>query len=307
MRRLLSLSVAAPVLSALTLAACSIEYVGTLRPGPLPDGGARPDAAAPTDGASDDAGEDTAPELPDAIEDTASDDVVLPPPGSRIEGTIGAAGGTLTGVAGTPLAGVVLAVPAGALASDVHFAIDLAGAPVAPGGGTLISPYVKVGPEGVAFASPARLTLPYSSITGSRQVAAVARIGFSWSSLLDPVGDAAAKTVTASMGRTSGAALVELDLSSVAPKITAFAPSSGAPGTTVFVEGSGFGIAPVWRPSDDGGAPFVSTVKVGDTIAEPIGWTPDAIAIRVPAGDGGTISVVTPGGTATSSGTLAVP
>lgn len=305
MRRPLPPLVAATV--SVALVACSVEYVGTLRPGPLPDGGARPDAAGSDADPFDAFEDDAALDAPEPVEDTAGEDISLPEPGTRVEGTIGPAGGTLAGAAGTPLAGVVLVVPPGALATDVHFAIDLAGAPVAPGGGALVSPFVRVGPDGVAFASPARLTLPYASIGAASQLAAVARIGFSWSSLLDPVGDAAAKTLTASMGRTSGAALVELDLSSVAPTIHAFAPSSGAPGSTVFVEGSGFGLAPVWRPGEDGGAAFVSTVKIGDAIADAIGWSTDSIAIRVPSGEGGAISITTPGGTATSSGSFVVP
>lgn len=231
------------------------------------------------------------PDAPPPMEDTSAvDDFGVPPPGSRIEGTLGAAGGSLEGVSGTPLAGVKLVVPAGALSSEVLFAIDLADAPTGPGGATVVSPFIRVGPEGVAFAIPARLTLPYSTTVSSPQLAAVARIGFSWSSLHDPTGDST--TVTASMRRSSAAALVRLDLSSVAPKLTAKTPS----GSTLFLDGSGFGVAQVFRPGGVGGTPFVSNVTVDGVVAETLGWSEGSISIRMPATDGGTVTVTTPGG-----------
>jgi len=266
-------------------------------PKPARDTGvARPDAS--TDAARPDASDATAaesgsdgdrPEAPSPIEDTSSvEDFGVPPPGSRVEGLIGAAGGTLEGATSTKLAGVKLVVPAGALASDVLFALDYADAPFgAPG--EIVSPYVRVGPDGVAFARPARLTLPTTKTVAS--IAAVARIGFSWSSLHEPTGGSA--SVTASMRRTSGAALVSLDLSATTPKITLATPS----GTTLFIDGTGFGVAQVFQPGADGGAPFVSNVTYGGVIGEILGWSATSISIRIPDTDAGTtVTVTTPGG-----------
>jgi hypothetical protein len=260
------------------------------------DSGAKQDATADTrrpDGSAETTVSDSeSPDAPPPIEDTSGvEDFGVPPAGSRVEGTIGAAGGSIEGAPATPLAGVKLVVPAGALSSDVLFAIDLVGVPTGPGGAKLISPYVRVGPEGVAFAIPARLTLPYSTTTPSPQIAPVARIGLNWSSLQDPSGDD--KTVTASMRRTSGAALALLDLSSTMPKITAATPS----GSTLFIDGTGFGVAQVFRPGDDGGAPFVSSITYGGVVAETLAWSESSISIRIPATDAGTtVNVTTPGG-----------
>jgi len=234
-------------------------------------------------------------EAPPPIEDTSSvDDFGLPPAGSRVEGTIGAAGGSIEGASATPLAGVKLVVPKGALSSDVLFAIDAASAPSGPGGAKLVSPFVRVGPEGVAFAVPARLTLPWATPAMSPQIASMARFGFTWSALLDPSGDST--SVTASMRRTSSAALVLFDLSSTTPKVTKSTPS----GTTLFIDGSGFGAAQIYRPGADGGAPFVSNVTFGGVVAETLGWSEGSISIRVPETDAGTAVVVTtPGGSST--------
>lgn len=270
-------------------------------PLPATDAGvdARPDSS--TDGGGRDStvtdGDAPPPDAPPPIEDGSDiDDLGLPPPGSRVEATIGPEGGTLSGSSGTALAGVSLVVSSGALSAPVTFAIDAAPAPTGPGGAKLVSPYVRVGPEGVSFAIPARLTLPWSTTVAAPQLAAVARIGFSWSSLQDPTGDAT--SVTASMRRTSGAAIALLELSSSAPKITAAAsPDAGG---ALFVEGSGFGVAQVFRPGADGGAPFVSNVTVGGVVAETLGWSESAISVRAPLGDGGAITVTTPGGSVTA-------
>lgn len=279
---------------------CSSDAERPTPPAPKPDGGtdARPDSSIDArDSTVTEAGDAPPPDAPPPIEDGSElDDLGLPPPGSRVEGTIGPEGGTLSGTSGTALAGVSLVVPSGALSAPVTFAIDAAPAPTGPGGAKLASPYVRVGPDGVAFAVAARLTLPWTSTVASPQLAAVARIGFSWSSLQDPTGDAT--SVTASMRRTSGAAIALLDLSSLAPKITA--ASSADAGSALFVEGSGFGLAQVLRPGVDGGASFVSNVTVGGVVAETLGWSDTAISVRAPLGDGGAITVATPGGSVTA-------
>lgn len=257
---------------------------------------ARKDATAPpgdSTAVDDSSPLDTAPPLQDV---SWIEDFGLPPVGSRIEGVLGPDGGTLSGTAGSPLAGVSLVVPKGALSTSIAFAIDLVAAPGAPLGGKLVSPYVRVGPEGVAFAVPASLTLPWSSTDGNPQLAAVARIGYTWSSLLSPSGDG--KTVTASMRRSSAAAIAQLDLTALAPKITA----ASVAGSTLFVDGAGFGVAQVFRPGGDGGAPFVSKVTVDGLVAEPIAWSDTAISLRLEADAGAptTTIVTTPGGSATA-------
>jgi hypothetical protein len=237
---------------------------------------------------------DAEPEAPPPIENDGDLlDEGPPPAGSRVEKTIGAAGGTLAGAMGTPLAGVVLEVPAGALASDMILAIEVTGG--APPGGMLVSPVVNVGPEGTLFAKPARLTLPWSSTSASPSLGMLSKIGLSWSSLLDPSGDAAAKTLTASMTRASGAAVIALDLSGVTPKIDVASPADAGAGATIFLEGSGFGPAPVWRA---GSPELVSGVTIGGAAAQTLAWADDAITVR--GTTTGAIVVTTPGGTATS-------
>lgn len=266
-----------------------------------PKSDAAPDGS--TAETSDAAGFDTLVPLDDTGE---PEDTFGPPPdGSRVEGVIGADGGTLSGAPSTPLEGVSLVVPAGALSSDTHLAIDVGVAGGLPGGATSVSPFVKVGPDGTLFAVPARLTLPYATTVGSPQLAMIAKIGLAWSSLLEPNGDATAKTLTASMRRASGAVVVLVDLSATTPTIAGFSPSSVAAGDVVFVDGSGFGLAPVWRPTADGG--FTSSITVGGVTASATGWDDGSISFRAPAGDGGVITITTPGGSATSSTSLAMP
>lgn len=251
------------------------------------------DARVDSTTGSDSAADSSSPDGPSPVEDTFGiEDWGLPPAGSRVEGTIGPDGGTLSGTSGSALDGVVFVVPSGALSSPVTFAIDAMAAPSGPGGAKLVSPYVRIGPEGVAFAIPAKLTLPWSTTVASPQLAPVARIGFSWSSLLDPTGDS--KTVTASMRRSSGAAIALVDLSATTPKITAASPS----GSTLFLDGSGFGVAQVFRPGADGGASFVSSVSIGGVVAETLAWSDTAISVRLTTTDAGVITVTTPGGSA---------
>jgi hypothetical protein len=234
---------------------------------------------------------DAEPEAPPPIEsDGDLLDMGPPPAGSRVEKTIGAAGGTISGESGTPLAGVVLDVPAGALASDTILAIEITGG--SPPGGTLVSPVVNVGPDGTLFAKPARLTLPWSTTVATPALGMVAKIGLSWSSLLDPSGDATAKTLTASMTRASGAAAIAIDLSGTTPKIDAASPADAGTGATIFLEGAGFGPAPVWRTD------LTSNVTIGGTAAKTLAWSDDAITIQ--GTTTGAIVVTTPGGTATA-------
>lgn len=234
---------------------------------------------------------DAEPEAPPPIEsDGDLLDIGPPPAGSRVEKKIGAAGGTISGDMGTPLAGVVLEVPAGALASDMILAIEISAG--APPSGTLVSPVVNVGPEGTLFAKPARITLPYTTTIASPSLGMLSKIGLSWSSLLDPSGDSTAKTLTASMTRASGAAAIAIDLSSVTPKIDAASPADAGAEATIFLEGSGFGPTPVWR-SD-----LVSNVTIGGTAAKTLAWSDGAITIQ--GTTTGAIVVTTPGGTATA-------
>lgn len=234
---------------------------------------------------------------PPPIEDTSfMDDYGVPAPGLHVEALIGPEGGELAGGPGTPLDGVKLVIPKGALGTTILFALDFAGPVVGPGGGAGVSPLIRVGPDGVSFAIPARITLPWKSAVASPQIAMLARIGFAWGALLDPVGDAT--TVTGLMRRTSGVAAVLVELTDTIPAIAS--RSDGGVGATVFVEGNNFGIAQVFRPPGDGGA-FVSNVTYGGVVAETLAWSQTSIAVKVPAGaDGGAIAVTTPGGAATS-------
>jgi hypothetical protein len=80
------------------------------------------------------------------------------------EATIGITGGVLEVTdASSPLLGVRLEIPAGAVASDTHFSISVPSTlpPLDPGDRPA-APFVSVGPSGVVFMSPAQLTLPYS-------------------------------------------------------------------------------------------------------------------------------------------------
>jgi len=244
---------------------------------------------------------------PTPVTDLGTEDFgTLPSAGMHAEALIGPSGGTVKGKPGSELDQVMLVVPAGALSVSTTIALDLALAPPMPPGAKAGGIYVKVGPDGTAFAVPARLTLPWLEPGASPQVMMLARVGTNWSSLLDPTGDS--KTLTASMTRASGAMSAILSLTGVVPKPTAFAPTSAAVGSTVFLDGSGFSIAPVWRPGADGGAPFASSISVGGVAATPLAWSDTTISFRVPTGaTTGTISVTTPGGVGTTTGTLTIP
>ncbi len=231
---------------------------------------------------------------PPPIEDTSMiDDYGVPAPGTHVEKLIGPEGGELAGAAGTALDSVRLVVPKGALGTTILFALDYAGPVVGPDGAPGVSPLIRVGPDGVPFAIPARITLPWKA-SGSAQIGMLARIGLSWGALLDPTGDAT--TVTGSMRRTSGVAAVLV--TNAAPSIAS--RSDAGVGGTVFVEGTDFGIAQAFAPLADGGS-VVSNVTYGGVISETLAWSDTSLAIKVPAGaDGGAIRVTTPGGVASS-------
>ena len=250
------------------------------------DSGAFPDGPPPNDDA--------------AIEDFGT----KPPPGAHVEATIGPAGGTLAGVDGAALAGVTLVVPPGALSAPTTLALDLDPAmPPSIAGGTPLTPFVRVGPEGTPFAIPARLTLPWSTTPTAPDQVMLARVGGAWSALLDPSGNSSARSLTASMRRASGAQGFALTVSA-APRPLDVSPSTAPVGAVVFVEGSGFGLAPAWRDGDAG--VIVSGVSIGGVAATALGWTDTTVSVRVPAGDGGVVVVTTAGGTGSPDGGLVV-
>jgi hypothetical protein len=62
----------------------------------------------------------------------------------------------------------------------------------------------------------------------------------------------------------------------------------------MFLDGSGFGAAQVFRPGADAGPSFVSNVTVGGAAVETLGWSDTTISIRTSGT--GTVTVTTPGG-----------
>lgn len=227
---------------------------------------------------------------PPPIEDTSfMDDYGVPVPGAHVEATIGPEGGELAGSSGTPLDSVKLVIPKGALSTSILFALDVA--PITGGapGSTTVSPYIRVGPDGVAFAQPARLTLPWKSTVMNPQLAALARIGAVWSSLLDP--SATASTITASMRRTCTAAAALVDLG--VPAISNTTKS----GNTLFIDGSGFGLAPVYRMSAAGDV--ASSVKYGGSTVPALAWSDTSIAVDITGVSGTTTVITTPAGSST--------
>src|SRR5262249_16734963 len=157
-------------------------------------------------------------------------------------------------------------------------------------------------PAGTTFATPARLTLPYVTTASPLDLAMAARVGASWSSLLDPSADTGASTITASMHRASGA-LGVLCVTLGKPKITAFSPSTASVGDVVFIDGSGFDLAPITAPSPSPS----SSIALGSTSATILGWSDGALSFVVPSGaSSGAIAVTTPGGSSISSTSLTI-
>jgi hypothetical protein len=83
-------------------------------------------------------------------------------PSAALQATIGPEGGVLAGSAGTPLAGVKLVIPAGALASDTLIQIAPAQTESAlPASALRVGPQFAIEPAGTQLAVPAQITLPF--------------------------------------------------------------------------------------------------------------------------------------------------
>ncbi|MCA8948208.1 MAG: hypothetical protein KDE27_01820 [Planctomycetes bacterium] len=78
-----------------------------------------------------------------------------------------AAAATITGPPGTALEGLVLSIPAGAVTAPVTVSVEV-GSAGATNGQAIAGPAAKFGPEGLTFAVPATLDLPYDpgAVTG---------------------------------------------------------------------------------------------------------------------------------------------
>jgi hypothetical protein len=294
---------------------CSPEQVAKTAP---PDAGHDASVDAKADAHGDASGDGTT--LEDAIADgdetlpladTGEPDYgAPPPPGTHVEATIGPAGGVLAGADGTPLAHVSLQVPAGALAAPTLLAIDLdalSPSNALPVGVTALSAFVRVGPDGAAFSVPARLSLPCPTYASAKSTGGLARVSNAWSALLDPVFEPSTLVLTVSMSRGAGAVGVTLPDASM-PKITGFSPASAAPGDVIFLDGTGFGLAPAWLDDGDAGGARASQILVGSVSATPLGWSERSLSFRVPAGaTTGAITVRTPLAQAVSAATLSLP
>ncbi len=302
-----SLGSALAVLACVGMYGCSLDKGTSSGPSPHPGDaltdGTHADASFDGDSRSDGTGGFDG---PPPIEDTTFDDLGgPPPPGEHIEGTIGPDGGTLAGAAGSKLAGVQLVVPAGALTTSTLFAIDfVAVPPVPPTPAKAVTPYVRIGPEGVAFDPPARIVLPLTTVDGA-PLFMMSRVGVSWSALLDPIGSS--KSVSASIRRVAGAGGFSAPFTAI-PKPSTFSPTTAAAGVIVFLDGTDFGLAPAFVDGVDGGLPFVSSISVGGVHAAPLGWSDTAISFRVPpATDGGVLTVEGPGGVGAAEAGLTIP
>jgi len=82
----------------------------------------------------------------------------VPAPPTSVTQTIGSQGGTIAGPNG-----IVLTVPADALAVDtsITIAVDAAGAPPLPSGSRLLAPLVSLTPHGTSFGVPVTLSVPF--------------------------------------------------------------------------------------------------------------------------------------------------
>jgi hypothetical protein len=84
--------------------------------------------------------------------------------GLTVQGSVGAEGGTVAAPAGSPLEGVALFVPAGALAAPMVVGFTLADAPPLLGEDlTPVGPALRLFPSGSAFAAPITVMLPFSA------------------------------------------------------------------------------------------------------------------------------------------------
>lgn len=80
----------------------------------------------------------------------------------EVPGRIGPAGGILRGPEGTPLADVVLDIPAGALDHDVTFSFEeiMDPTPLKSGDSDFVGAQIAFQPAGTVFAKPVRITVP---------------------------------------------------------------------------------------------------------------------------------------------------
>jgi alpha-tubulin suppressor-like RCC1 family protein len=82
----------------------------------------------------------------------------VPAPPTSVTQTVGSQGGTIAGPNG-----IVLTVPADALAVDtsITIAVDAAGAPPLPANGRLLAPLVSLTPHGTSFGVPVSVSMPF--------------------------------------------------------------------------------------------------------------------------------------------------
>jgi hypothetical protein len=80
-----------------------------------------------------------------------------------------AQGGTLTVTSGdsAQLAGTVVDIPAHALKTDTTITIGIGPADITPANATPVGPVVDLGPSGTSFTAPVRVTLPYTTTSGT--------------------------------------------------------------------------------------------------------------------------------------------
>jgi hypothetical protein len=261
---------------------------------------------ASPDGASDTSGPST--DRPPPVEDAPLVDYGTLPSGStHAEGTIGAAGGALSGAPGSALAGVRLVVPPGALVADTTLSLDALSMAPMPPSGAAASLAVVVGPSTVHFALAARLTLPLAATLPKGQLGVVAEVGTSWSGLLAPsLGGAPPSTIDVDLPRGATVLAIALDLSSTAPSVGAVSPSTASvdAGDVLFVSGAGFGPAPLVDPA---GVLSASTVKIDGNPVAALAWQDDAISLTPKtASSAASLAVQTPGGVATAPSAIAI-
>jgi len=126
---------------------------------------------------------------------------------SKLGGMIGAAGGTVSAMAGA----VVLRVPAGALVAETRLTIETLDVPPAGPGLLVDRTGFRLGPANLFFLKPASLTLRYdpmgipTALSGS--IATYSLDGISWDAVNGSVLDSAGRAVTAPLDGTGSFAL----------------------------------------------------------------------------------------------------
>ncbi|GAA2808641.1 hypothetical protein GCM10010505_38540 [Kitasatospora aburaviensis] len=154
----------------------------------------------------------------------------------------------------------------------------------------------KVEISGTAFAADAAANKV--TFTGTATPAQVTAADRNRLTVVVPAG-ATDGPVTVTVGSTSatGTERFRIGAARPAPALTGFAPSVGAPDTTVTLDGSGF------DPD-----PARNAVLFHRTLAKVVSATPTRLTVVVPgAVSSGRITVRTPGGTATSGSDFVVP